>query len=197
MPSTFIESTNISFSSLNSLKSALETTSATAPDTSLNSLRNWFRDRVGTRGNFTHGGANNTSIGASEFSQRFIYGFYAYGWSETVNATYYNNNNGGVTFWWAWGDNDPNQFSFYLAGRGWRTANTGNSTGNTFHSLSGGTSTTTSTDYQCYAQHRGDGSRIGFIIRIGYGSGGTYLIRNNGAAYDIRSTQFFAVDKNF
>lgn len=200
MPSTFIESTNISVSSLNTLKNTLETTGATAPNTSLNALRNWFRDRVGNTGNFTHTGATNTTVGLSAFSERFIYGFYAHGWSESVDNTYYDNNDGGVTFWWAWGDNNANQFAFYLNGRGWVTPNQngGVNTGTAFHSLSGATKTTRTTDYQCYVQHRGATSRVGFIIRIGYGTGATSLIRNNGTTTDIRTTaKFFPVDKNF
>jgi len=199
MPSTFIESTNISFSSLNTLKNTLETTSSTAPNTSLNALRNWFRDRVGNTGNFTHTGTNNTTIGASSFSERFIYGFYANGFSETTDNTYYDNDNGGVTFSWALGDNIATNYSFFLATRGWVTANAnGNTnTGTAFHNLSGATTTTRSTDYQGYAQHRVDGSRVGFVIRIGYGGNGTFLIRNNGTSTDIRTTQFFPVDKNF
>jgi hypothetical protein len=201
MPSTFIESTNISFSSLNTLKNTLETTSATTANTSLNALRNWFRDRVGNTGNFTHTGANNTDINISQFSERFIYGFYAGGFSESIDNRYYDNNDGGVTFWWAWGDNNANQFAFYLAGRGWVTpnANGGTNTGTAFHSLSGAfNASNTSTNYQCYVQHRGATSRVGFTIRIGYGGGGTFLIRNNGAATDIRTTaKFFPVDKNF
>jgi hypothetical protein len=200
MPSTFIESTNISLSSLNTLKNTLEVTSATAPNTSLNALRNWFRDRVGNTGAFTHTGANNTAVGVSEFSQRFIYGFYAHGWSESVDNTYYDNNDGGVTFWWAWGDNNANNFAFYLDGRGWVTpnANSGANTGTAFHSLSGAFNAwNTSTDYQCYVYHRTTTSMVGFRIRIGYGSGGTFLIRNNGVATDIRNVAFFPVDKNF
>jgi hypothetical protein len=201
MPSTFIESTNISFSSLNALKNNLETTSSTAPNTSLNALRNWFRDRLGNTGNFTHTGANNTSVGASAFSEKFVYGFYAHGWSESIDNTYYDNNDGGVTFWWAWGDNNFSQFSFYLAGRGWTTPNqnSNTNTGTFFHNLSGASNASnTSTNYQGYVQHRGSTSRVGFTIRIGYGNGGTFLIRNNGVATDIRNTaKFFAVDKSF
>lgn len=199
MPSTFIESTNISFSSLNSLKNTLETTNSTTPNTSLDALRNWFRDRIGSRGNFTHTGSGGTTVGASAFSERFVYGFYAGGWSESVDNVYFDNNDGGVTFAWAWGDNWGPNFSFYLAGRGWATANFNNrsNTGSAFHGLSGATNSVRSTDYQCYAQHRVDGSRVGFVIRIGYGGGATSLIRNNGTSTDIRTTQFFPVDKNF
>lgn len=199
MPSTFIESTNISFSSLNALKNTLEATSSTASNTSLNELRNWFRDRVGNRGNFTNIGSNGTQTGVSDFSQRFIYGFYAHGASESTDNTYFDNNDGGVTFAWAWGDNYGPNYSFFLATRGWVTANAnGNAnTGSAFHGLSGATHTVRSTDYQGYVYHRTSTSIVGFTIRIGYGGDGTFLIRNNGAATDIRSTGFFAVDINF
>ena len=199
MPSTFIESTNISVSSLNTLKNTLETTSATTANTSLNALRNWFRDRVGSRGDFTHSGANNTAIGVSAFSQRFIYGFYAHGWSESVDNTYFDNDDGGVTFSWGWGDNYGPNFAFYLAGRGWYTANYNNNanTGTVFHSLSGATNAVRSIDYQCYAYHRTTNSTVGFVIRIGYGNGVTSLIRTNGTVTNIGSTPFFPVDKNF
>jgi hypothetical protein len=163
-------------------------------------LRNWFRDRVGNTGDFTHTGANNTEVGASAFSQRFIYGFYAGGWSETTNNTYYNNNDGGVIFSWAWGDNYGPNYAFYVATKGWFTANANvnANTGTAFYGLSGATSAwSTSTDYQCYAYHRTTTSAVGFKIRVGYGSGATSLIRNNGITTDIRTTQFFPVDKNF
>jgi hypothetical protein len=200
MPSTFIESTDISMSSLNTLKGVRVATAAGAPNTSLNDLRNWFRDNIGNTGNFTHTGANGASIGLSEFSQRFIYGFYAGGWSESIDNTYYDNNDGGVTFWWAWGDNNANNFAFYLNGRGWVSPNQNNSTntGTAFHSLSGAWNAwNTSTDYQCYVYHRTTTSTVGFKIRIGYGGGGTFLIRNNGVATDIRNATFFPVDKSF
>lgn len=199
MPSTFIENTNISFSSLNALKNTLETTSSATPNTSLDALRNWFRDRIGSRGDFTHSGSGGTTIGASDFSQRFVYGFYAGGWSESVDNTYFDNNDGGVTFSWGWGDNIGPNFSFFLNGRGWHTANYNNNanTGTVFHGLSGATSAVRSIDYQCYAYHRTTNSTVSFVIRIGYGGGATSLIRTNGAVTDIRTTPFFIVDKNF
>jgi hypothetical protein len=199
MPWSFIESTNISFSSIETLKNTLEGRSISAPNTSLDALRNWFRDRIGSRGDFTHVGSGGTTIGASDFSQRFVYGFYAGGWSESVDNVYFDNNDGGVTFSWGWGDNWGPHFSFYLAGRGWVTANFNNNsnTGSAFHGLSGATSSVRSTDYQCYAYHRTTSSTVGFVIRIGYGGGGASLIRTNGAVTDIGGSPFFIVDKNF
>jgi hypothetical protein len=185
MPSTFIESTNVSMSSLNHLKDAITNTSATAPNTSLGALRNWFRDNIGDNGNFTnnHWG----SIGMSEFRERFIYAFSAGGWSET-QSKYANSDNGGVTFWWAWGDNIRTNFAFYLHGRGWVTPNSANNTGTAFHSLGSGY-------YAGYAQHRVERSRVGFTIVIGYDSEATYLV-NRAGWHDIRGNGgFFRVTR--
>lgn len=188
MPNTFIENVDVSMSSLNILKDTITATSATKPNTSLGALRDWFRDNIGDNGNFTNTGWGK--IGMSEFRERFIYGFYARGWSETASK-YKNANNGKVVFKPRWGDEYRTNFSFKVEGKAWTTPNSDNEA--IFSGLNSG-------DYQSYAQHRVDRSRVGFTIRIGYGNDPTYLIRrgNSGvqASHDIRdSLKFFECTK--
>jgi hypothetical protein len=182
MPSTFIENTNVSMSSLNNLKNTIVSTSATKQNTSLDALRTWFRTQIGSYGNFSFTSWNNR-VGLSQFRERFIYGFNVDGQSESASK-YANSNNGSVRFEAVWGDGDYAQFSFKVGSKAWLTPNT------TYQAEFSGFS---SGDYTSYAQHRGSTSRVKFTIRIGYGGAATYLITSDGTATNINTEKFFPV----
>jgi hypothetical protein len=195
MPQGFIESTNIGISSINSLKDIHTSTAWNKPDSSINGLRNWFRDNIGNQGAFYNNNGSGEYVAFSNFSNTTIYGLYAGGWSETT-STYANANNGGVTFTAYAGDGNKWSFRFYLETKGWVYPSTNDSnTGTAFHGLNSGT-------YDAQITHRSLPG-TSFKIHIGYGNGGTSLVvnywssnlgRTVSESHDIRTTQQFVID---
>ena len=175
--------------------------SSTTPNSSINYLRNWFRDNVGRNGGFKNTSPSDTRVDFSDFSETAIYGFYVRGWSETA-STYKNTNNGGVTFWHYAGDGNRSSFQFKVGGRDWTTPNSDNNTGTAFHGLNSG-------EYWSLIKHR-DLPQIGFTIKIGYAAESTtltysYVRESDGVTVssvrDIRVAQgenahLFIIDKD-
>lgn len=189
----YIESSNIGISTINSCKALHTNTAWNATDSSINSLRNWFRDNIGSRGNFKNWSASGERVDFSDFSGTGIYGFYVSAWSETT-STYANSNNGGVQFAPYGGNNNIWSFRFYLEGRGWVYPSSNNSTGTAFHSLNSGT-------YTAHIEFH-DFPRQTFYITIGYGGSSTityYYTNSAGTTVPVTrtfsgTTKLFVID---
>ncbi len=160
MAQGYIESSNIGISTINSCKALHTGTAWNKAHSSINDLRNWFRNNIGSRGGFKNWSASGERVDFSDFSGTGIYGFYVQARSETPTK-YQNNNNGWVTLWAYGGNENVWSFRFYLEGRGWVNPSSNNSTGTAFHSLNSGT-------YTVHVEHL-DFPRQTFYINIGYG----------------------------
>lgn len=181
MPQGYIESSNIGISSINSCKALHTGTAWNEANSSINNLRNWFRNNIGSRGNFKNSLASGERVDFSDFSGTGIYGFWVDAWSETT-STYQNTNDGGVTLWAYGGDGNVNNFKFWLETRGWVIPNGANNTGTntSFHALTSGT-------YTVHVEHL-DFPRQTFYITIGYGGDSTmtyYYTNSAGTTVEV------------
>jgi hypothetical protein len=198
MPQGFIESTNIGISSINSLKDIHTSTAWNQADSSINGLRNWFRDNIGNKGDFHNNRKSGEYAAFSDFSNTAIYGFYVHAWNESTSK-YADANNGGVTLWAYRGNGNVGNFKFWLESRGWAVPNGDNGTGtNTaFHKLNSGT-------YTVHVEHL-NLPRQTFYITIHYGGSSstmTYYYTNSaGTTVEVNhslggDTRLFIIDDN-
>jgi hypothetical protein len=196
MPQGFIESTNIGISSINNCKALHTATAWNQPDSSINGLRNWFRDNMGNRGGFHNNRKSGEYAAFSDFGNTAIYGFYVHAWSETTSK-YANANDGGVTLWPYGGNGNIWSFRFYLEGRGWVNPSSNGSTGTAFHALNSGT-------YTVHIEHHSF-PRQTFYITIGYGSSSStmtyYYVNSAGTTVEVNRSfggdaRLFIIDGN-
>jgi hypothetical protein len=133
--------------SINLLKSIKDTsTSASEPNSSINELRNWFRDNVGSQGLVTDTlvAANNTTVSMDDWHGVLIYGMILKVRNEKKNGSYWNGNNGFIQFLGVYGDQKA--YRFTVAG----TSKTGNwQTNINFNKLNVGASNGGTKTYTC------------------------------------------------
>ena len=136
---------NRSINLLKSMKDA--STSANEPNSSINELRNWFRDNVGSQGLVTDTlvAANNTTVSMDDWHGVLIYGMQLRVRNEKKNGSYWTGNNGFIQFLGVYGDQKA--YRFTVTGQGSKTGNW--QTNINFGSLNVGNKNGASTTYDC------------------------------------------------
>lgn len=158
--------------SLNLLKNIKIATAQNQANSTLNEMRNFFRDYVGEPGAFDQTGASGTQANMSDFYGSYIYGFEIQAQNETPRATYHNNNNGAIRFKGVLGDRVT--YTFKVGDSASQTVNHGAYA--TFTGLN--TATNSFTRYNCSAWHRTPETRREVFIRKTFSGREEIVVRN-------------------
>lgn len=183
--------------SINLLKNLKAGTAQNNPNSSINGLRNWFRDNVGSQGKVsgTLLGVSGSQVNVSGWRGVLIYGMELQAKNEAKNGTYWNGNNGAVRMKGWEGDQVNYRFTF---GNKVKTVNYG--VWAVFDNLDVGSENGDSTTYAASVTHRDDittseefqvklfsvasGSpRIPQVIQWGIDNKTFNLSSNNGSGY--------------
>ena len=100
--------------SINLLKNLRAGNAQNEPNSSINGLRNWFRDNVGTKGKVggTLVGGSGSQVDVSDWRGVLIYGMELQAKNEAKNGTYWNGNDGAVRMKGWQGDQVNYRFTF-------------------------------------------------------------------------------------
>ena len=129
--------------SINLLKNIKTSTTRVQSNTSLNSLRNWFRTYIGGSGNFDNSGSSGTQVNLSDWHGAGILGVGVQTTNET-QSTYGTNNDATVTLQGYF--SEKFKYTFTVNNQS-KTSFHGESV--TFTGLEGGTADTPSLGYTC------------------------------------------------
>ena len=150
--------------SINLLKNLKAGNSQNQPNSSINGLRNWFRDNVGSRGKVsgTLVDGSGSQVDVSDWRGVLIYGMELQAKNEAKNGTYWNGNNGAVRMRGWQGDQVNYRFTFdntvKIVNYGvWAV----------FNNLNVGNSNGASNAYAAFVAHRTETSTVeGFQVKL-------------------------------